>query len=104
MTTADLETALKTLTPHVYHLAAPAGKTEYIAWHRYGSAALIGDDGVRLHVPKVQLDIIWQAKSDAFPDQIKELLSSLSLPWFEAYYGYDDEWSGMRCILQVEVA
>lgn len=104
MTTAELETALKTLTPNVYELAAPAGKTEYVVWHRYGSATLIGDDGVRLDVARVQLDIIWQSMSDAFPDQIKEMLSSLSLPWFEADYGYDDEWSGMRCILQVEVA
>ena len=103
MATAELEAALKTLTPDVYELAAPPGKTEYIAWHRYGSATLIGDDGVRLHVPRVQLDIIWQEKSSDFPDQIKELLSSLSLPWIEADYGYDDEWCGMRCILQVEL-
>lgn len=103
MTTQDLENALKTVCAHVYQTAAPAGTRSYIVWNRYGSTTLIGDDGVRLSVPKVQLDIIWQDASDAFPDQIKELLSSHSLPWYEADYGYDDEWGGMRCILQVEV-
>lgn len=97
-----LTAQLTTVTPHVYELAAPAGVAEYVAWHRYGSGTLIGDDGVQVATDRLQLDIIWQ-QDKTLPKKIKETLSSLSIPWFEADYGYDDDWTAMRCILQIEV-
>lgn len=105
MTTTEFEAYLKTMakTDHVYHLSAPAGVSEYVVWHGYGHNQLIGDDGVRLETLKIQLDIIWQDKGSDFPDKIKEALTDLCLPYFEADYGYDDAWASMRCILQTEL-
>lgn len=94
---------LRTLTSKVYENKAPAGETEYILWHRYGSQTQIGDDSVAVALPRVQLDILWQDPDSLLCDQLKELLCALRLPWEEIDCGYDDEWASMRCILQLTV-
>ena len=33
-------------------------------------------------------------------DKAKELLVELGIVWFEAGYGYDDDWAAIRCVLQ----
>ena len=98
----QLEEHLQTVSPAVYRDKAPAGATEYVLYHRYGSHVAVGDDSVCMALPKVQLDIIWQADEE-LPDRVKELLCDLRLPGDEMDYGYDDEWASMRCILQLEL-
>lgn len=98
----DFEKHLQTVSPAVYRDKAPDGAVEYVLYHRYGSHTLVADDAVRLSLPKLQLDIIWQTDQE-LPDRVKELLSDLSLPWEEIDYGYDDVWASMRCILQLEL-
>ena len=103
MTTKELEQILRRATNEVYHLQAPTGVQEYVAWHKYGHSSLVGDDGVRVQLPKIQLDVIWTDESSEFLDNIKGVLSEFELPYFEADYGYDDVWGAMRCILQLEL-
>ena len=103
MTTKEFEQVLKLATDKVFHLQAPTGEREYVVWHAYGHNSLVGDDGVRIELLKIQLDVIWQKEPSDFLDKIKSVLSQFELPYFEAEYGYDDAWGSMRCILQLEV-
>lgn len=103
MTIKEFTQALKTVTTQVFHLQAPVGVPEYVVWHRYGHNPLVGDNGVRLEMPKIQLDVIWQDEASDFCDRIKGVLSEYELPYFEVEYGYDDAWGSMRCILQLEL-
>ena len=103
MTTNEFEQVLRRVTDKVFHLQAPASEPEYIVWHGYGHNSLIGDDGVRVELLKVQLDIIWQNAESGFLERIKGVLSEFEIPYFEVEYGYDDEWAAMRCILQTEL-
>lgn len=91
------------LTAPVYRDAAPAGIPEFVVWSRYGSATAIGDGRVCLELPLVQVDVVTQSEDSALADQVKELLSSAGLAWFEAGCGYDDEWTANRCTLQLTV-
>lgn len=97
------EQHLRTLTSKVYKDKAPAGETEYILWHRYGSSVVIGDDAVCLAADKLQLDVIWQSEDSSLAEDLKALLVDLRLPWDEISYGWDDDWLGYRCILQTEL-
>lgn len=103
MTTKEFEQALRLATDKVFHLQAPAEEREYVVWHAYGHNGLIGDDGVRVELLKIQLDVIWQKEPSELLDKIKSVLSQFELPYFEAEYGYDDAWASMRCILQLEL-
>ena len=103
MTTKEFEQMLKLVTPEVYHLQAPTGVNEYVVWHGYGHNGIVGDDGVRLELLKVQLDVLWQDLESTFLESIKETLSTFDIAYFEAEYGYDEDWNAMRCILQLEI-
>lgn len=103
MTTKEFEQMLKLVTPEVYHLQAPTGINECVVWHGYGHKNLVGDDGVRLELLKVQLDVLWQDEDSGFLESIKETLSTFDLAYSEVEYGYDDDWAAMRCILQLEL-
>lgn len=103
MTTKEFEQVLRQVTDKVFHLQAPTGLPEYVVWHGYGHNSVIGDDGVRVELLKVQLDVIWQNPGSDFLERIKGVLSEFELPFFEAEYGYDDAWMSMRCILQAEL-
>lgn len=100
MTLDDLKTQLLSVCPEVHHLAAPEGVDEYIVYHRYSEVPAIGDDAVCLSIPMVQLDIITQDPDAELADKAKELLVELGIVWFEAGYGYDDDWAAIRCVLQ----
>lgn len=103
MTTKEFEQALRLVTDKVFRMQAPNNEPEYVVWHGYGHNSLVGDDGVRVELLKVQLDVIWQDNDSDFLGRIKGVLSDFALPYFEAEYGYDDEWMAMRCILQLEL-
>ena len=74
MTTKEFEQVLKLATDKVFHLQAPTGEREYVVWHGYGHNSLIGDDGVRIELLKVQLDVIWQKEPSDFLNKIKRSL------------------------------
>ena len=103
MTYANLRAALKALCPDTYRRAAPHGKTRYIVTHRYGGSFLRGDDGNLRRLPRIQIDVCWQAEDDALPDQVCDLLDSLSLGYDLADEIYDEELALYRLILQLEV-
>lgn len=44
MTLPELETALKTVCPDVYELAAPPGISQYVVYQAYGFETVFGDD------------------------------------------------------------
>jgi hypothetical protein len=98
-----LDTALKTITPKVFEGAAPMNTPEYIVYHTYGFITAIGDDGVQMKIPKVQLDIIGRLAFDTLVDSVTDLLTALYLPYEIVSIGYDDEWANKRCIVHLEV-
>ena len=57
MTLPELETALKTVCPDVYELAAPPGLSQYVVYQAYGFETVFGDDCNMVDAPKVQIDI-----------------------------------------------
>lgn len=103
MTLENLDAALKAVCPDCSELAIPAGKNRYIVWQVYGHAQTVGDDGVLLELPKVQLDVCAQASSDSIFAGVKDLLTALDIPWAEEEFSYDPEYERIRMILQMVV-
>ncbi|MBQ9685053.1 MAG: hypothetical protein IJV41_00705 [Oscillospiraceae bacterium] len=104
MTVSTLDTALRAAAPgKIFELAAPEGATEYAVWHEYAPRTLTGDDAVQLEAPRVQIDVIWQRRGSTLLRTVKDTLTALELPYEVISHGYDDAWSAMRCILQLEV-
>lgn len=99
----DLDTALKAVCPETYELAAPNGATRAVVWHCYGASHLIGGDCTVVDIPKVQLDIFYQALDDTLVEDVKAALRELYLPYEVQDDSYDDEYALRRCILQLEV-
>lgn len=103
MTYANLRAALKALCPATYRRAAPAGSTRYIVTSRYGGSWILGD-GVNLRrLPRVQIDVYWQAEDDALPDLVCQLLTVLDLGFDLVDEIYDEDLALYRLILQLEV-
>lgn len=103
MTYANLRAALKQLCSDTYRIAAPAGKTRYIVCHRYGASFLRGDGVSLRRLPRIQIDVYWQAEDDELPEQVCDLLDALSLSYELVDEVYDDELALNRRILQLEV-
>lgn len=103
MTLQDLDAALRNVCPETYELAAPNSATRAVVWHCYGAAHLVGDDCTMLDVPKVQIDVFYQALDDGIVDEVKDTLRTLSLSYEVQEDGYDDEYAMRRCVLQLEV-
>lgn len=103
MTLQELDTALKAVCPDTYELAAPNGATRAVVWHCYGASHLLAGDCTALDVPKVQIDIFYQALDDTLVDDIKAKLRELYLPYEVQDDSYDDEYALRRCILLLEV-
>lgn len=103
MTLQSLDAALKTVCADTYHIAAPAGLTRYVVWAEYGSEGVEGDDSTLLDIPRVQIDAVWQNPADTLPDDVRGVLRAQHIPYEVISVGYDDEWAGMRMILQFEV-
>jgi hypothetical protein len=108
MTCSELETALKTATPEVYNLAAPAGLTEYVVWAVYGYTLIGGDDAVQVRIPRVQIDAYTQAE-DAGDEgglfaRVMDVLDGLGLVYTVEDTGYDPDALAMRLIIQCDVA
>lgn len=108
MTCSDLETALKAEIDPVYHLSAPVGVTEYVVWHEYGAAAVIGDDRTQILIPRVQIDAYTQDDTplDSNPlfQTVLGVLDGLDLPYSVQDAGYDNDAAAMRLIIQCDVA
>lgn len=103
MQISEFEANIQAAAPgKVFPLVAPNGLSEYVVWHEYAPRTLTGDDSVELEAPRVQIDVVWQKDRQLLTD-IKAALSAMSLPYVVVDYGYDDQWQGMRCILQLEV-
>lgn len=103
MTLQDLDSALKSVCPATYELAAPASAARAVVWHCYGAAHLLADDCTVVDVPKVQIDILYQQLDDSLAEDVKEALRGLHLPYEVQEDSYDDEYALRRCILQLEV-
>lgn len=107
MTCSELEAALKELTPYVYENAAPPDVTEYIVWAVYGYAAIVGDDGVQIRIPRVQIDAYSQGSGaeleGGFFDTLMDALDALPLAYSVEDVGYDHDAAAMRLILQCDV-
>ena len=103
MTLQDLDSALRSVCPATYELAAPAGAARAIVWHCYGASHLLADDCTVVDVPKVQIDILYQQLDDSLAENVKEALRGLHLPYEVQDDSYDDEYALRRCILQLEV-
>jgi hypothetical protein len=103
MTLQQFEAGLKEVCADTYEIAAPKGKTRYVAWHRYGRSSLHGDDRAQLEAPKVQLDIITNILNDTLADDICAALWAMDLPYTVESEGYDDDYAAMRTIIQLVV-
>ena len=107
MTCSDLDAALRTLTAKVYQDAAPPGETDYIVWSVYGFTLVVGDDGVQIRIPKVQIDAYCQSAGAALTgglfDLILDELDALPLCYSMQDVGYDHDAAAMRMIVQCEV-
>lgn len=103
MTYANLRAALKALCPATYRRAAPAGSTRYIVTSRYGGSLIRGDDIALRRLPRVQIDVCWQAEDDPLPDLVCQLLDSLSQDYELVEELYDEDLAFFRLILQTEV-
>lgn len=99
----NLDTALRTVCPNTYELAAPAGENRYIVWHSYGAATLAADDSTVVDVPQVQIDIIYQDLADSIVNDVKKALREQHLPYEVQADSYDDDYAKRRCILLIEV-
>ena len=103
MTLQSLDIALKTVCADTYHIAAPAGLTRYVVWAEYGSEGVSGDDSTLLDIPRVQIDVVWQDPADTLPDDVRTVLRTWRVPYDVISRAYDDDWAGIRMILQCEV-
>ncbi len=103
MTLPELETALKTVCPDVYELAAPPGLSQYVVYQAYGFETVFGDDCNMIDAPKVQIDILWQSLPNSLMPSVLDKLRSLSQPFTVVGLGYDDEYAAMRCTLELVV-
>lgn len=103
MTMQQFETALKTVCPETYPLAAPPGSRRCVKYHSYGANHQYGDDHNVLDLPRVQLDILIDRADDPLPEDVAALLQSLYLPYTEISRGYDPEYNCIRVIYQLEV-
>ena len=103
MTLQEFEAVLKEVCADTYEIAAPKGKTRYVAWQRYGRSSLHGDDRNQIDAPKVQLDIITNRPGDFLADDVCAALWAMDLPYSVESEGYDDDYAAMRTIIQLVV-
>lgn len=103
MTLQEFERRLKEVCDNVYELAAPEKERRYVVWHQYGRQHLHGDNRNVLDVPKVQLDIVTNRKSDFLVDDVCAVLWALDLPYTVISEGYAPEYNCFRTVLQTEV-
>ena len=103
MTYANLIAALKTLCPDTYRWAAPAGKTRYIVCRKYGYSLLRGDDTALGRLPRVQLDVYWQAEDDELLDDVLDLLDAKSVGYDLQDTVWDDDLALFRGIITLEL-
>jgi hypothetical protein len=103
MTLQEFEAGLKEVCADTYEIAAPKGKTRYVAWHRYGRSSLHGDDRNQIDAPKVQIDIFSNIYADLLVDDICAALWLMGLSYSVVSEGYDDEYAAYRTILQLVV-
>lgn len=108
MTCSNLDAALKTVTADTYHLAAPAGLTEYIVWAEYSLTPVRGDDRAQMHIPRVQIDAYTQddtpVEGNSFFQAVLGVLDALELCYGVQECGYDPDAASMRLIIQCDVA
>ena len=103
MTYASLRAALRALCSDTYRRAAPHGLTRYIVVHKYPGSVIRGYDSAVKRLPRVHIDVYWQAEDDALPDLVCQLLDALgqAYDWIDEIY--DDDFALCRLILQTEV-
>ena len=108
MTCSQLETALKTATADVYHLAAPEGLTEYVVWAEYNLTQIRGDDRAQIQIPRVQIDAYTQddtpIEANSFFQAVLGVLDAMELCYGVQECGYDPDAASMRLIIQCDVA
>ena len=106
MTCSELDAALRELADNVYKDAAPPGVYEYVVWAVSGYRTVLGDDGVQMRIPKVQIDLYSQADTadieGGFFDTLLEGLDELGLVYSVQDVGFDHDAAAMRCIIQLE--
>ena len=84
MTFANLKTSLETLTTEVYRWAAPAGKAV-------------------ARLPRIQLDVYWQAEDDELLDDVLDLLDANSVGYDLQDTVWDDDLALFRGIVTLEM-
>lgn len=103
MTSQALIDAVEAVCPATYELAAPPGLNRFVVWHEYNREPIHADDHRVLQLPKLQLDLCWQASGDTLLDDVSGVLDELYLPYELQDIFYDPDYERERAIIQVTV-